>query len=434
MLNPVGEKLSRVPILNRLHLMVPQLCKAEPFNLAQYLVVGILITSTRWFALTSLFEALLLLLIICSSHLRSAYSESLKDVRVLLSLCFVAWVSIAMSWGVAPYADRLEELWSWRKLLLVPAVFMLFKDVAAKKRMNFVFILTCAGYMVGSWLGYLGFVSLDRDPAHFLENHSTQGVFFSVAALMCLVNLKRSKLNVLGILGYLLLIIGFVTNILMVLTGKSSFVFLISVLFAAGMLIGGKYARLLAILLVVTGMIFLASVENTRDRLSEAINQLKTVDSPSLSDGSSMGLRVVMWRVTLKMIADKPFLGTGSGSYKYDYANHINELVGWQKFVSDNPHQQYMHIWAEQGIIGLVIFLCAIISWAWRPPDLPKSYYWMAIGILIGTSLNGFANGHFSSFSEGRLFWILMPGLLSSEQTLSLANLRSKWKSLRFRR
>lgn len=432
MLNLVGGKLSRVRILNRLHLMVPQLCKADHFNLAQYLVVGILITSTRWFALTSLFEALLLSLILCSSHLRSGYSESLKDVRVLLSLFFLAWIFIAMSWGVAPYGDRLEEVWSWRKLLLVPAVFMLFKEVGAKKSMNFVFILTCAGYMVGSWLGYLGFVSLDRDPAHFLENHSTQGVFFSVAAFMCVVNLMRSKSNVFGILGYLFLIIGFVTNILMVLTGKSSFVFLISVLFAAGMLIGGKFARLFAILLVVIGMVFLASVENTRDRIGEAIYQLKTVDSPSIH-GSSMGLRIVMWRVTLKMIADKPFLGSGSGSYKYDYAKHINELVGWQKFVSDNPHQQYMHIWAEQGIIGLVIFLCVIISWTWYPPDLPKSYYWIAIGILIGTSLNGFANGHFSSFSEGRLFWILVPGLLSSEQTLSVANLRSKWNSLIFR-
>ena len=40
-------------------------------------------------------------------------------------------------------------------------------------------------------------------------------------------------------------------------------------------------------------------------------------------------------------------------------------------------------------------------------------YHYLGIAILMGTAVNGFANGHFGTFVEGRLVWIYVAGLLS---------------------
>lgn len=80
----------------------------------------------------------------------------------------------------------------------------------------------------------------------------------------------------------------------------------------------------------------------------------------------SIKTRFLMWNTTLNMIKDKPIFGSGIGTFKINYldyqAEFLNENTGYIKYWTHvrEPHNEYLQIWAELGIIGLGIFLSII--------------------------------------------------------------------------
>lgn len=366
---------------------------------------------TRAFALVSLLEALLILAVVVSPTLRKHVFANIRDPRVALVVLFWFWVLIACLWGSAPLGDRLEEWWSWRKLILVPIGFAVFQSKETKLIFMFVVVFTGAVYMLLSWLGYFGLVELDRDPSQVLENHATQGVFFSASALMATLLAVRSNSMLLRVV-LIASCIGFIANILFILTGRSGYLSLLSGAMVCGLLFPPKLRMAMIVCLGFLAGGLLIVFETPSQRIKQAISEIQLV-SRSDTGYSSLGIRTVMWENTLKMISHKPILGTGSGSYKNDYGAIVRGDDTWRGIVSDNPHQQYLHIWAEQGLIGLLIFL--VLLWVWfRSAFQPVNIFVIAgLGVFLGCVVNSFANGHFSSFVEGRLLWISIAVLFS---------------------
>lgn len=75
--------------------------------------------------------------------------------------------------------------------------------------------------------------------------------------------------------------------------------------------------------------------------------------------------RLLVWRATADMIADKPVFGHGIGSFGRKYMHY--QAAYFEKH-PDSPYQQYadnisypynefLRIWAEQGIVGLLLFI-----------------------------------------------------------------------------
>lgn len=73
---------------------------------------------------------------------------------------------------------------------------------------------------------------------------------------------------------------------------------------------------------------------------------------------TSVLLRFAFWNSTLQMIADAPWTGIGWGAYvsvypQYDYYVHNADVLIY------HAHNMYLHIAAETGLIGLLLFLAA---------------------------------------------------------------------------
>lgn len=392
---------------------------------ARILVLGIVISMTRAFALVSLLELILCLMFIFNPKLRSLFVEALGDIRVLLTMLFWAWVFIAMFWGDAFFTERLEEWWSWRKLILVPMVFALFSTEGAKRALVYTLIATCAVFMLASWGGFYGFIELDREPSRLLENHATQGILFGASALfLCGLLIDGRIRSFLAKSIAVLLIVGFVSNILFILTGRSGYSFLL-VSFTTFFFFGLKFSILHRA--VVAGSIFalisagLFYSETASERVHAAIhNAEKAFDVSSIN--TSLGMRTVMWVNTLSVIENNFPFGTGSGSFKNGYTEAVAGDSGWRSIVSDDPHQQYLHVAAEQGIPGLMIFIICLGAWLFTLKSASDVYHYLGIAILIATAVNGLANGHFGTFVEGRLVWIYTAGLLSGTTILKTVN------------
>ena len=388
---------------------------------AQLLMLFNLVAMTRAFALVSLIELLLWCLFLFYSPLRIAFLESFSDIRIKLIFAFWGWIAISTFWSPADYGLRLEEVWSWRKLLLFPMGWVLFKGPRLKRAAIFTLVATASVYMFFSWAGHLGYVMLDRAPSQLLENHATQGVVFATSSLFLLVMITTERLPVCLKVVFCLLILGMVTNIIFVLTGRTSYVSLLLLAPYGSWLVASRLKWLSATVVLVVISIALYNSDIAKSRVAQGINEFGTTISGEAESYTSMGIRWVFWENTLKMIAMNPILGSGSGGFSEDYANVIVNENGWRATVTDDPHQQYLLIAGEQGLVGLVIFLAILGALLVSRGD--DKYRLCAIGILLMTALNGMFNGHFNAFVEGRLFWIFSGVLLcSTAPMLSVQN------------
>ncbi|MBP1646236.1 MAG: hypothetical protein H6Q16_1811 [Bacteroidetes bacterium] len=80
----------------------------------------------------------------------------------------------------------------------------------------------------------------------------------------------------------------------------------------------------------------------------------------SIEEGNSKG-RLKIWRNTITIIKDNPIKGYGVGNHKLA----IMKVETPQKFnfiVSDHAHNDYLEMWSELGIFGLIIYLLLFTS------------------------------------------------------------------------
>lgn len=88
----------------------------------------------------------------------------------------------------------------------------------------------------------------------------------------------------------------------------------------------------------------------------------------------SQGTRLDYWARSLDMVRDHPFLGVGLGAWHMNYL----KLGGLQSDAPSNPHQQYLLLASEGGLIGLALLLGWLTA-IWRD----------AIGVVHAAALRG---------------------------------------------
>jgi len=80
---------------------------------------------------------------------------------------------------------------------------------------------------------------------------------------------------------------------------------------------------------------------------------------------NSIQQRFLIWLSTIEMIKEDPLLGSGIGTFRIHYPNSQGKVLSLEKnkkYIpltnkSINAHNDYLHLWAETGIIGLACFL-----------------------------------------------------------------------------
>ncbi|MFH1703373.1 MAG: O-antigen ligase family protein [Nitrospirota bacterium] len=66
-------------------------------------------------------------------------------------------------------------------------------------------------------------------------------------------------------------------------------------------------------------------------------------------------------RLALEMIHDHPVLGVGTGNYLTEYHNYLSMWPKLSRYYYGPLHNSYLQIWAENGTIGLLIFLSFLL-------------------------------------------------------------------------
>ena len=175
-----------------------------------------------------------------------------------------------------------------------------------------------------------------------------------------------------------------------------------------GVWVGGVFG--ISALLVIVGYIALVDTPIAR--------RVKSIFSPAIP---SVQERIFKWRTAQEMIKDHPLFGVGIGAVKVNYALYQAKAKEKMKIpllgTSESQiHNEYLQIWAEAGIVGLLAFLSVILGFFYIGiKRLRKCRDTISVGILIGilASVSGILIDSVPNFPlhivpTGFLFWLYL--------------------------
>ena len=174
------------------------------------------------------------------------------------------------------------------------------------------------------------------------------------------------------------------------------------------MSLGGIFG--IAILLLIVGYNILADTPIRR--------RVKSILSPAIP---SVQERIFKWRTAQEMIKDHPLFGVGIGAVKVNYALYQAKAkekmeISLGATSESQIHNEYLQIWAEAGIVGLLAFLSIILGFfSAGIKQLRKCKDAISGGILIGilASVAGILMDSIPNFPlhivpTGFLFWLYL--------------------------
>jgi len=391
--------------------------RIPPLEAARWLVAAIMVAMLFSPPITILFELSLLFLMLGSGALRARLIGIAREPMVLGMLAFITVVTIGLAYGIENRTEPFGIWFSWRKLLLLPMAMALFDEDRWKLRLAWVLVVATVLCALASYVGVLFDVNYYKYlNGIVVRNHATQGIIFSVAAFAALVLLKfgpqhRVSQKLFLAAAALLLI----ANVVFVAGGRSGYVvlFILAVSLALGWpgLQRASFARRIGFVAGAMALTFglLAVSPVARDRIAQGVKEIQA--SGQSEEVTSMSERVVYMRNALRLISERPIIGYGTGSFEAAYSRLVAGKTGVDGIKAHDPHNQFVKIVAEHGLIGLAVFI-AFLGAAFRQRSRPP-YRLLALGVLVAWCGTSLFSSHFSTFTEGRFLALWLGAFLA---------------------
>lgn len=324
-------------------------------------------------------------------------------------LAFLTWVALSTVWAVDP-GESVQALYRYA----LNALLFFIVYTAIRTRNDAVWLV--AFFLVGAILSAAyGIVSPPAPDAADEGRLGGSGVNPNelAAVLVAALSLaaafaagwRRSPLvRVLAAVVILFCLAGIVLSF-----SRGGFLALAVALLAA-LLLGGRWrAPMLAmagvVVVLALGYVLLFANAQQRDRITAV-------------DGGAG--RVDIWAVGWRMVKDKPIGGVGAGNFTVTSVRYLLEpgVIQADQFIVDDPqvaHNMYLHVWAEEGIVGLLLFLGILGFGLWsalkaagefrRKGDERLELLSRSVAVALVALL---AADFFGSFQFSKQLWLLL--------------------------
>jgi len=391
----------------------------KPLVLARYLILIEFILILFSTALSNLIEITLYSLCLLTPSIRKEIYNNSKQPLFTASLALIFIIFISTFWSIAPLNSAFGELWGWRKILLLPISLALFCDAKYKdKAINIFLIFTSIICIISLWNLFV-----EKENGILIRNYATQGMIFSVSLIVFLNKLLLSykSLNSLKKITYFCLILIFALGILNI-EGRSGYLALIVMVLTSLIIYiytsKDKWRFILSSLILLIFMSAIFSSKIVLQRVEFGINEIIDTLYREGDGNSSMGIRTNMFILTIETIKENPIFGLGNGSFETEMANKTKKMKDKGLAIHD-PHNQYLKIIAEFGIIGFAVFVYLLISATKQRPEKNSSNYKeIALIVLAAWITTSLFNSHFSTFTEGRFIYLWLGIMLASQKII----------------
>ena len=324
-----------------------------------FVLLGVFIPTS--IAITNLIIGLLALCWIFERNFKAKFNIIRSSKWMLAILALIGFYGLGMLWG----DQHLNADWQFQRLALLlvfPVLMTMNLKQETIKRAVFAFLGTAfisalsaiaINNNIISPLGkYLSFIEISRRNSAFIS-YNYHNVILALATTLSLYVLieKKSKYPYLP----LLFIVVYAISIFTEIGRAGQVIFNLSAVFYIIYYNSRNLLRLCGLLLLLFsfqfGIYHSTNVYKDRfDAVSNIIQNNGNIGGESLED-----IRYVFIRESLSRILEKPILGYGTGSFGTIFENEVKSGHYFDKHTT--PHNQYLYVWFELGILGLVLLL-----------------------------------------------------------------------------
>jgi O-antigen ligase len=326
---------------------------------------------------------------------------------LLLFLCFI----FGLCYTSATYGDAFSMLMKYRELLFIP---VLCSFLTAKRYQCWswkAFVIASVLILLISYLMDIGILDLNRQGDPAFKSRITHSIFISFFAFFCAHKACDGKRYAI-LFGVLFILSMY--NLFFMVEGRIGQLTatLLVLLFTAQRF--SKKILLLAVLVIAILLALFFAYSDKATRINEGVVNIQSDLKPDAEQiPSSMGQRYMFWRYSLKLMAEKPLLGHGTGSFAKEYQRvAISEL-----FLSKNPHNEFFMIGVQLGLLGVIIYTGFLVSQYNCAKRLPDKEKWLAQGLLLSLIATSLFNSPFLDHTEGHWYAAMIALCFASLQT-----------------
>lgn len=388
---------------------------------ARLLVIATFLALMRSPPLANLCLLSLLILVVATADLRSRLALAWRQPMTRGAALLGAVLALGVTYSEGGWRDGWNQLWAWRTLFFMVLVSTLFDDerwkrIGLRALATSTALVALAALILSAWQARsLGLQALP--PVMLVRNYATQGMTFTTALVACamLLRLDPRRLRLLWAGCALVLLL----SITLVTEGRSGYLVLLASagVFTLALLLHKGLSLPRALLAgtgtVALGLALVALSPVARQRIELGITEVRSYQQQT-TEGTSMGLRMIFWQDAIALIREKPVLGWGTGSYGAAQRQWVSGRSGAAARETVDPHNQYLKIAAETGLVGVAALLVFLASLLRQRPSAP--YRIAGLSILAGWCATSLANSHFSTFQEGHLLFLWLGLTLAHER------------------
>jgi O-antigen ligase len=381
----------------------------------RYLTIIAAIAAPISTAVTSVACIAILLTWLISGQVWQSLKISAKQSVGKILLVFFAWLIVSSLYADSSWTDKITTLSSWKKLFYTFVLLGLFYQTQWKIRFVYYYLAAMSFAAVIAVSFWVLDIQVRGEVGIIMTNHTSQSLAFVIAVLCCIFLIKESltpqkKTLLIGMIAL------FIFNIFFVSASRSGYLALpVAAVFLVINLYG--YKKLPHILgITLTALLLVAMTSSTlQQRFKLAMEEDKS--SQSSENLTSVGVRDIFRQNTLELIQQKTLLGYGTSSFKNVYSAYVaTKYHDWRGEPAADPHNQYLFVWLENGLVGLLLFLTYIFM-AIRQGVAQQSYGVIAASVLVAFAATSLFNSHFKTFPEGYLLAFFVGCLLAQQPT-----------------
>ncbi len=324
-----------------------------------FVLLGVFIPTS--IAITNLIIGLLALCWILERNFKVKFDIIKSSKWMLAIFALIGFYGLGMLWG----DQHLNAVWQFQRLALLlffPILMTMNLKQETIKRAVFSFLGTAFisaftaiainNNIILPLSEYLSFIDPSwRNSAFITYNY--HNVILALATTLSLYVLieKKSKYTYL----LLLFIVVYAISIFTEIGRAGQVIFNLSAVFYIIYYNRRNLLRLCALLVILFSFQFIVYQSTTvyKNRFDILSNIIQ--NNGVRGKGKPDDIRYVFVNESLKRIIEKPILGYGTGSFGTIFENEVKTGHYFDKHTT--PHNQYLYVWFELGILGLVLLL-----------------------------------------------------------------------------
>lgn len=372
------------------------------------------------------------------------YARAIWQIVTQHPVARAAWLLfavllLAISYGMTPLREAFGTLAKYLDLAMIPVFMLLLSRETIRHRAQYAFLAAMGLTLVLSWLVGLKLLPVQHWMSVFAEpdnpvifySHITQNNMMAFAIFLALLKLRDTTSMGVRIMWGIFALLG-VANVLFMVQGRTGYMITLVLL---GWYTWSTLARYLhrrgrewdwrhgtAVLLMLTGLVMAAyhASPQLHGRVNLVVAEYQAWQ-PNHGKDSSTGQRLDFYYNTLQIVRQQPVFGVGTGGFPDAF---VKQTQGTDVLQTRNPHNEYLMITAQTGVVGLALLLYLFYT-LWRSAPLLNNPLQQdasrglvlayLVNCLFNSALLDHADGLFFAFMTAVLFASLKPGLSTAE-------------------